>query len=1251
MNALILSVGGAVVLALTAALIGPYFVDWTSYRAHFEREVSALLGRDVSVRGPVDVRLLPMPIVSFQDVVVAGAEGGRPLATIGSFTLDLSLTPLLRGEYHVSDIVIERAEMYLEVDEDGTLAFAAAQDGAAAPDPDSVLIEHFAVARSAIVLTDRRSGEVRRLDEIRLEGDARSLAGPLRADGAFRYGGVPHTFRLSTGRAEADGLRFKAAVVPADDPRILEVDALARIEGGAPMAEGRFVAQRLVAAGSETDPTAGEDLPWRMEGTFRVDAEDLVISAFELGYGSEDRRAVLTGSARRGLGDGGSLEALIQARQIDLDRLLGEAEQPGPAADRLAMLVSKVPAIADPPERGRVSLDVGGLILSGGVVSDLRVDAAADGGAWRIETAEARLPGGAQAEAAGALAFRPDGELGFDGLVQVETSTFAAFRNWLAGLGEETAAFLPSEQGRFSARAELRTGEGAFVLDDLAVTLGDMVAQGSIMLEPAVGRAPGALIASMAVDRFDLDSLAQGATPDFAAALARAGRPLDLDLRVREVTASGARLGPARLSLALGDGVVDIRSASLGEDAFRIDADGRIEGLADTPEGRFDLTIDADDMGHVAELLRAAGLDAIAAPLALRAAALSPARLAGFMTAGADGEESRTELSLEGTTDGTRLALRARHAGRLDAFEAGHLDLSLEAESEDAAELLAQIGLDAPPPQAGPGRLVVVGAGVPADDLVLDLSFEGAGTRLELAGAAAGFPSPRFAGDISATSDDVARLAGILAVAMPDIDAAGAGAVEARVTLDDGVVRLEGLDARIGGRAARGRLTVNPAQPVRVDGELAVDEADLGWLVALLSGAEAGLAPSPDRGGEVWPAATLRASSLSALRGRILVSAETLRLGEETVLSPARFDLAMRGAETALERFDAGFAGGSLTGSLTARASETEGKILSGDLRLAGARLEDLVWRRDGRPVATGEVSLSGDFQGQGRSLESLVGQLQGGGSFTVSSGEIRGLNPQAFSSIMRAADAGLELTEARVREAFSGHLAAGQLAFDEMQGAFSIASGVLRTRNVQLETPSATSFASLRLDLAPLAIDAELTLAVPSAAGAGEEEPPQVSLTFAGPVLDPERGLDVSALSGFLTVRAFEQEVERLERLQADISERERLSREMRRMNEERARAEREAEEERRRAEEEAEAARRAAEEAEEEARRQAEEAERRRAADEAARRAQQESSPAPPAPQPEQDAGAEAAPGTGPGDNEVLLRRLREALETMPQ
>ena len=61
-------------MAFTLALVGPYFIDWTSYRADFEREASLILGRQVKVEGDATARLLPFPSVTFSDVRVAGNE-------------------------------------------------------------------------------------------------------------------------------------------------------------------------------------------------------------------------------------------------------------------------------------------------------------------------------------------------------------------------------------------------------------------------------------------------------------------------------------------------------------------------------------------------------------------------------------------------------------------------------------------------------------------------------------------------------------------------------------------------------------------------------------------------------------------------------------------------------------------------------------------------------------------------------------------------------------------------------------------------------------------------------------------------------------------------------------------------------------------------------------------------------------------------------------------------------------------------
>ena len=89
---------------LTAVLVVPYFIDWTSYKAEFEREASRILGRDVVVRGSARARLLPLPSVTFTDVEVAGTKPGEPAITVETFSMDAELAPFLRGELLIFDM-------------------------------------------------------------------------------------------------------------------------------------------------------------------------------------------------------------------------------------------------------------------------------------------------------------------------------------------------------------------------------------------------------------------------------------------------------------------------------------------------------------------------------------------------------------------------------------------------------------------------------------------------------------------------------------------------------------------------------------------------------------------------------------------------------------------------------------------------------------------------------------------------------------------------------------------------------------------------------------------------------------------------------------------------------------------------------------------------------------------------------------------------------------------------------------------
>jgi uncharacterized protein involved in outer membrane biogenesis len=88
----------AIILALAAALVAPFVVDWNHYRGAVEAEASRLSGLNVHVNGPIDARLLPSPVITLHDVE-AGEADHQPRLRASMLKVELALGPLLRGEF------------------------------------------------------------------------------------------------------------------------------------------------------------------------------------------------------------------------------------------------------------------------------------------------------------------------------------------------------------------------------------------------------------------------------------------------------------------------------------------------------------------------------------------------------------------------------------------------------------------------------------------------------------------------------------------------------------------------------------------------------------------------------------------------------------------------------------------------------------------------------------------------------------------------------------------------------------------------------------------------------------------------------------------------------------------------------------------------------------------------------------------------------------------------------------------------
>ena len=210
MQTTLLGLAIAFIIALVAALIGPYFIDWNQFRPQFEAEATRIIGAPVRVGGKLDARLLPAPSLQLRSVMVGGAND---LGKVRADKLDVefSLGSLMRGEVRATELTINGMSLDLGLDAKGRIDWPATTG--------TVNLGSLAIDRlnltGRIALHDAASRSTLELNDIAFSGDVRSLAGSVRGDGNFMLSGTRYPFRVSSGQGpDGNGTRVHLNIDP-----------------------------------------------------------------------------------------------------------------------------------------------------------------------------------------------------------------------------------------------------------------------------------------------------------------------------------------------------------------------------------------------------------------------------------------------------------------------------------------------------------------------------------------------------------------------------------------------------------------------------------------------------------------------------------------------------------------------------------------------------------------------------------------------------------------------------------------------------------------------------------------------------------------------------------------------------------------------------------------------------------------------------------------------------------------------------
>ncbi|MBA4783756.1 MAG: AsmA family protein [Rhizobiales bacterium] len=1209
LNQIFIIIGSIIVAALVAVLVAPFFIDWSDHKAVFEREASALIGHPVQVKGEADAQFLPIPTFTFTNLEV-GEPGGEPLMSASRLKIRLELIPLLQRTFDVIDMELDAPQISLRLREDGTTNWSGDGRGGLSGENFAFKLGPLTIRDGAVYAADVAQGKSIQLKAIETVVTAQSLIGPWKLEGTATERDNPFTFRIGTGKVIDGSLRVKALIEPQSlfyntvfdgeiGPAEVAADQSALRYKGTMAVEPKPLADKPEKAG--TSGNTEDKAPWGLKGAFELDRLGFTLTDAVFEDGRREAPLNLNGSVAIAFSPEVRFTADITSRQIDLDRAYGNGQaSPLGVAETQDVLAGMIATMPRPGIPGEISVDITAVVVGGDVVRGINFKTRATDAGWRIDTLNATLPGATRLGFSGTVKTGPSMQV--DGAVSLASSQPVAFARWWQPQSGDDARRL--RIGSIDIQGQLAAETNAFRFTDLTATLGDSDISGSLSYARLSDRQKQ-FDATLSARKLDVDALqALGALFIGGSNLSGFGKndTVALKLDAEKLVSATLEGRNASVDLKIANSVIDIRNLKIADFAgAEIDVSGTIRNPMTAPSGRVVGTVRAEAIEGLVKIAEAiAPGNPAVSYLRRNGASIVPVDVqVKFSGEQAEGRENAPPAdfaaTITGKLGGGTVSTGMRFVGDWQKPAAGNLEASFHATYADGAAFLSQIGWPAMDiGESGPAKVDLRANGTLASGLALaaEGEIENVKANTDLTVTLEENGTPRYQGMVKLKGDDGEPLLRLLGYGLP---ATGLGTdldLSARIAGLGWNGTLNDVVGTIGGSKTSADLVykgtdLSAKQPWKWSGKLAVERLSLPWILALATGevlsplaldlpaeSETDTTDVTDEAENApldpafWSQGQFSKPYLARLETRLeadlQVTSEAVDIGDLRELDAARFDLRLRPDSIDLDRISADFAGGSLNGSL--RIANNEGAVtLSGNANLAEINAGTLLWSDSGRPLIEGKLSLASRFTGTGRSAQAVIATLSGGGSITLENAAIRRLNQATFRLLLEAADRDLSLERDTLLPIVEGHLDSGTLAVKKAESTFTIASGLVRIANTALENDTVKTRGNLTIDLPQMSLMGTIALSVDPAgidATPVAGSTPEIAVNFDGPLDQPARSLDLQPLLGYLTVRRFENEVRRVEILQADILERQRLSRYARWISSEEEREQREAEE-----------------------------------------------------------------------------------------
>jgi uncharacterized protein involved in outer membrane biogenesis len=1105
----------AFIIALIAALVGPYFIDWNQFRPQFEAEATRIIGAPVRVSGKLDARLLPAPSLQLRSVVVGGAND---LGKVRADKLDVefSLSSLMRGEVRATELTINGMSLDLGLDPKGRIDWPASTGTL---NLGSLAIDRLNLT-GRIALHDAASRGTLELSDIAFSGDVRSLAGSIRGDGNFVLSGTRYPFRVSSGQtADGNGTRVHLNIDPGPKTLSADLDGILSFETRAPRFEGTMI------LASPPRPKFGdvENPPpsWRVTSRVKGDYSTARLEALEMTYGADERALKLAGNGDIRFGASPLLRASLSARQLDADRFFAKDGKDANAGEPVRVLPAVralMSGLPQAPIAAQIELASEQVMLGGRPLQDIAAELHGDAKSWSVRKLEFRAPGTTRVSLSEATAkgASPDQ---FKAALNVESSDPDTLMSWLQGRGDVSTR----SQKPLRLRGDVSIAPDGFAIEAMKAEIDGGAVEGRVAVLHRDAKTGSKITAELKAERLDLD-----AATAFARSLAgpQAEWPDEgqLTLDIGRAISAGQELRPLVARLGYGPKAFALDQLNIGQpENVSLEGVGRFDRVASI--GKLELHSTAASFGQITALV-APFAPSLAARLNAMGTSPGPARVNVALelnksTGPADRGNARAVIDVDApqlkgiTTITAKPPLAAIQGIDLQALGRSELGIESKLSSEQGRSLLALLGLDRTIAAGeGPAQFEGSATGAWGASLRLKAKISGKGLDADADGTAEPWAQePKASVSLKVRSADFGPL---LDLKPTDTLAQNIG-LSSRVSLAGSRLAFDDLDSSIAGSRLRGHVAVTLGDEKNIEGEIGLDQLALAPAFALAMGAAGHDAAEP-----------LTAGLIKGWRGKVGFEALRGALPGGSELQPVKGVVRSDGQSLTFDTIKGRIGGGEATATIDLRPG-ANGIALNASIQLSGVDGTALRYRNLSMPA--GRASLQVTLASQGRSASALTGALSGSGTVTLESARIAGLDPRAFEAAVRASDGGQARDDARLKQIVEPALLAGALAVGSAQIPFNIRDGRLRVGATALDANGVRAIISGGYDIPADQADIRAALALTMVGPATGR--PEIQLFAVGTPDALSRSVDVTALSSWLAVRTIDHETRRLDAIE----------------------------------------------------------------------------------------------------------------------